>query len=51
MAHPWESHGEKRAIVGYYEPLDEIMKYLEDMQIAVRHALETACIMAKKRWQ
>ena len=48
MAHPWESHGEKRAIVGYYEPSDEIIKYLQDMQIAVRHALETAYIMAKR---
>ncbi|MDG6932972.1 MAG: hypothetical protein JRN00_08230, partial [Nitrososphaerota archaeon] len=48
MAHPWESHGEKRAIVGYYEPSDEIIKYLQDMQIAVRHALETAYIMARR---
>ncbi|MDG6927775.1 MAG: hypothetical protein JRN26_03170 [Nitrososphaerota archaeon] len=31
MAHPWESHGEKRTIVGYYEPSDEVMKYLQDI--------------------
>ncbi|MEM3196652.1 MAG: hypothetical protein QXQ65_00650 [Conexivisphaerales archaeon] len=28
MSHPWKSRGDKRTIVGYYEPQEDVMKYL-----------------------
>ncbi|MEM4092296.1 MAG: hypothetical protein QW837_04465 [Conexivisphaerales archaeon] len=46
MSHPWKSRGDKRTIVGHYEPQEEVMKYLTDMQSAIRRALEVAYEMA-----
>ncbi|MEM3701549.1 MAG: hypothetical protein QXH93_02350 [Conexivisphaerales archaeon] len=46
MSHPWKSRGDKRTIVGYYEPQEEVMKYLTDMQNAIRYAIEVAYEMA-----
>ncbi|MEM3214690.1 MAG: hypothetical protein QXH39_03520 [Conexivisphaerales archaeon] len=43
MSHPWKSRG---TIVGRYEPQEEVMKYLTDMQSAIRRALEVAYEMA-----
>jgi putative transposase len=42
MGHPWKSKGEKRTIVWYYEPPEEVVEYLRDMQDAVRYALHVA---------
>jgi putative transposase len=42
VSHPWKSKGEKRTIVWYYEPPDEVVQYLRDMQDAVRYALQVA---------
>ncbi|MEM3497837.1 MAG: hypothetical protein QXO68_01080 [Conexivisphaerales archaeon] len=46
MSHPWKSRGDKRTIVGYYEPQEEVMKYLTDMQSVIRYAIEVAYEMA-----
>ncbi|MEM3243306.1 MAG: hypothetical protein QXP63_02175 [Conexivisphaerales archaeon] len=46
MSHPWKSRGDKRTIVRLYEPQEEVMKYLTDMQNAIRRALEVAYEMA-----
>ncbi len=46
MSHPWRSRGDKRTIVGYYEPQEDVMKYLTDMQSAIRYAIEVAYEMA-----
>ncbi|MEM0146464.1 MAG: hypothetical protein QXH66_05725 [Conexivisphaerales archaeon] len=46
MSHPWKSRGDKRTIVGRYEPQEEVMKYLTDMQNAIRYAIEVAYEMA-----
>ncbi|MEM3498653.1 MAG: hypothetical protein QXO68_05310 [Conexivisphaerales archaeon] len=43
MSHPWKSRG---TIVGRYEPQEEVMKYLTDMQSAIRYAIEVAYEMA-----
>ncbi|MEM3854137.1 MAG: hypothetical protein QXG99_01165 [Conexivisphaerales archaeon] len=43
MSHPWKSRG---TIVGYYKPQEEVMKYLTDMQSAIRYAIEVAYEMA-----
>ncbi|MEM3244003.1 MAG: hypothetical protein QXP63_05770, partial [Conexivisphaerales archaeon] len=41
-----KSRGDKRPIVRHYEPQEEVMKYLTDMQSAIRRALEVAYEMA-----
>ncbi|MEM4150684.1 MAG: hypothetical protein QXO39_05535 [Conexivisphaerales archaeon] len=46
MNHPWKSRGDKRTIVGHYKPQEEVMKYLTDMQNAIRYAIEVAYEMA-----
>ncbi|MEM4127298.1 MAG: hypothetical protein QW508_07075 [Conexivisphaerales archaeon] len=46
MSHPWKSRGDKRTIVGHYEPQEEVMKYLTDMQNAIRYTIEVAYEMA-----
>jgi len=42
VSHPWKSTGEKRTIVWYYEPPDEVVEYLKDTQEAIRYALQVA---------
>ncbi len=46
MSHPWKSMGDKRTIVGHYKPQEDVMKYLTDMQKAIRYAIEVAYEMA-----
>ncbi len=40
MSHPWRSNGDKRTVVWSYEPSDEILRYLSDMQEAIRYSLQ-----------
>lgn len=42
MSHPWISKGEKRTILWYYEPDESVVRYLRDMQDAIRYALQVA---------
>jgi putative transposase len=42
LGHPWKSSGQKRTIVWSYEPPNEIIQYLKDMQDAIRYALQVA---------
>ena len=42
MSHPWKSRGEKRTIVWSYEPPAEVLKYLGDMQDALKYFLQVA---------
>lgn len=45
MSHAWSSSGEKRTIWWYYQPSDQIMRYLHDMRGAIHHALMEADCM------
>jgi len=42
VSHPWKSKGEKRTIVWYYEPPEEVVEYLKDMQDAIKYTLQVA---------
>ena len=43
MSHPWRSSGQKRTIVWEQKsPPDQVVAYLEDMQDAIRYALQVA---------
>ena len=42
MSHPWKSRGEKKTLVWRYWPSDEVIRYLTDMQEAIRYALQVA---------
>ncbi|MEM0118015.1 MAG: transposase [Conexivisphaerales archaeon] len=42
MSHPWKSTGDKRTIVWQQEQPCEILRYLTDMQEAVRYSLQVA---------
>ncbi|MDG7034396.1 MAG: transposase [Nitrososphaerota archaeon] len=42
MSHPWKSRGEKRTAVWSQEQPEEVLRYLKDMQDAVRYALQLA---------
>jgi putative transposase len=48
MSHPWRSKGEKRTVVWYYKPPAEVVQYLQDMQDAIRYALQVAYLMATR---
>ena len=39
MIHPWRSSGSKRTAWWYYEPSDQIIQYLKDMQDAIHYGL------------
>ncbi len=42
MGHPWKSKGEKRTVVWYQDQPEEVVRYLADMQDAIRYALQVA---------
>ena len=42
MSHAWSSSGEKRTILWHYDPSDQVMKYLMDMQDAIHYGLMKA---------
>ncbi len=42
MSNPWKSKGEKRTIVWYYKPPEEVLQYLKDMQEAIKYTLQVA---------
>ncbi|MDG6902255.1 MAG: hypothetical protein JRM80_09890 [Nitrososphaerota archaeon] len=42
MSHPWKSGGDKRTVVWEQEQPDELVRYLTDMQDAIRYALQVA---------
>jgi len=42
MTHPWKSSGDKRTVVAFYEPTDEVIRYLEDMRDAVYYGMVVA---------
>jgi len=39
LSHAWASQGEKRTIWWYYDPSDQVLKYLKDMRDAVHYGL------------
>ncbi len=39
MSHAWSSSGEKRTVWWYYEPSDQVIRYLRDMRDAVHYGL------------
>ena len=40
MGHVWKSTGDKRTLVYPYKPSPEVLTYLQDMQQALRQALQ-----------
>ncbi len=42
MSHPWKSTGEKRTVVWGQGQPEEVLRYLRDMQDAVRYAIQIA---------
>ncbi|MGC8608610.1 MAG: zinc ribbon domain-containing protein [Thermoplasmata archaeon] len=47
MSHLWKSKGDKRTISFYYNPDDNIIKYLEDMRDLINKAIINAYSIAK----
>jgi hypothetical protein len=42
VSHPWKSTGEKRTVVWGQGQPEEVLRYLRDMQDAVRYAIQIA---------